>query len=445
MKTTKKWSAYNHFYANGDNSILYNCGSDTVIVLLPQIRQLIDRHIDDLPSLENIHPSLYRFLCEKDMIIDADACEKDLVIEAWRKEETNPETFTMTINPTLDCNLRCWYCYEEHCATMNMAPETVEAIKRLIDRKTTEPQLERLNVGFFGGEPLMKYKQVVAPVLNHARKQCDRYDKQLGILFTTNAVLLTEKVIEELKVLSKNIPVFLQITLDGNREAHDQTRCNPSGGKTFDIILRHIHLAIKAGMEVSVRFNYTNRNISTFADVLQEFEQLEKSEKELISFDFQPVWQDTPSPKSKEQAKRLITTFSQAGLKVIEQKDISTTHCYADHENSIVINYTGELYKCTARNFSPETREGILSPDGELEWGERYKKRMSIKYGTALCQTCRIYPICHGGCSQSKLEGFTGCKFGYTEQDKSEILRKRMMWILEHPDVEYQTNCEGEA
>lgn len=434
-----KWSRYNTSFPNGDQTIYYNCASDTVMAVLPQIKELLDRNADTPDALADIHPPLYRFMVEKGFLIDAGIDELQALLERWTKKETDRSSFTLTVNPTLDCNLRCWYCYEAHKAGMDMSSETVEAVKRLIDRKMAESELERLNIGFFGGEPLMRFNDMVHPILFHAQQMCDQYGKKLGVRFTTNGVLLTEKVLSRLVPFNKDYPVFLQITLDGNRELHDQVRVGVGRGKTFDLIVRHIRAALQAGMELNVRFNYTAANVDSFGDVLSEFENLSVAEKDRLTVDYQPVWQDGTRPEADAKAERQAERYSACGLHTAENKTISPTHCYADFENSIVINYTGDLYKCTAREFHPQLREGVLSPDGQLLWNNRYRKRMAIKHGTPLCHACRIFPLCHGGCSQTKLERAVSdvCYYQYSEADKDALLRRRGEWILRHPEVSY--------
>lgn len=437
MKTRQKWSIYNYMSQHNQNIILYNVASDTVIALLPQIKELLDKYRENPEDLEEIHPPLYRFLTEKAFIINQEDEASQLLIDSWKKEETNPEIFSVTINPTLDCNLRCWYCYEKHHAHMNMEPEVVESIKKLLENKIKDPLLKQLNISFFGGEPLMKYKEVVRPIITHAKTFCDQFQKKLSIRFTTNGVLITPAMINELEPFNKKHPVFFQITLDGNREVHDETRHNQGGGKTFDTIIKHIKELLDAKMEVNIRFNYTARNIDTFSDVLKEFEQLSDSQKGMALFDFQQVWQDKETSVTNEKVKNIVTHYHNAGLRTTETKSIRKIHCYADYENSVVINYTGDLYKCTARDFSPETKEGVITTDGQLAWNARYQKRMAIKYGTTLCQACRIYPICHGGCSQSKMERSGKCPHHYTEQEKEDILEQRMQWVLQNHDVSF--------
>ena len=78
--------------------------------------------------------------------------------------------------------------------------------------------------------------------------------------------------------------------------------------------------------------------------------------------------------------------------------------CYADNYNQAVINYNGDVYKCTARNFSSERPLGHLNSLGIIEWDtDEIKKRLSLKIPTK-CRYCKLLPICPGICSQKLFE-----------------------------------------
>ena len=84
------------------------------------------------------------------------------------------------------------------------------------------------------------------------------------------------------------------------------------------------------------------------------------------------------------------------------------------------------------RDFTPERAEGRLLPDGRIETNERYARRMDVRAGNAACRACRVFPLCHGGCSQMKLEyEGTGCLKGYSEERKEEMLRGRLLYVAE--------------
>ena len=114
-------------------------------------------------------------------------------------------------------------------------------------------------------------------------------------------------------------------------------------------------------------------------------------------------------------------------------KYIDASRCYADKDNHISVNYNGDLYKCTARDFTPDNREGRLEPDGTLAWNDRRALRDRIRYGNETCRACRIFPLCHGGCSQFKLDsmGRSGCIRGYTPAFRQKIIEDRIDYLLE--------------
>lgn len=68
------------------------------------------------------------------------------------------------------------------------------------------------------------------------------------------------------------------------------------------------------------------------------------------------------------------------GFYVNEVRAVSPSRCYGDHANHFIVNYNGDLYKCSARDFTKENREGVLTSDGDLEWNEkgRYEKESNM-------------------------------------------------------------------
>lgn len=331
----------------------------------------------------------------------------------------------MIINPTLGCNLRCWYCYEEHEKKPMMNTNTIEAICHLIEKKAIQPEMKSMNVSFFGGEPLLGFKNVVVPILTFAVEKCRKNKLSLNSSFTTNGVLLTKQVLTTLEQLGLSSPATFQISLDGNRDYHNRSRIGANHEPTYDTIIRNIIEAAKRKHTVSVRLNYTAGNAQTFVDVLEDFCELSRETKRFINFNFQQIWQDQ-SNDIHERIDELKNIFRKEGF-FVESDYISHRHCcYADKENNVVINADGNVFKCTARDFLPSNKEGYLSNDGEIVWNERFSKRMSAKYSNKTCLNCKILPICNGGCSQSKLESMQNdyCFRNMDERDKEDLIIK---------------------
>ena len=428
-----KFSIYNEFFETRTQSVLYNCFTDELIVLLPEVLELILNSQSNFDTLSQTHPDLYKTLIKKGMLIDDNTDESKNVIETWKKTDINEEKFHITINPTLDCNLKCWYCYEKHSALSVMSAKTKDSIKKFINNKVKDNKIKFLRIDFFGGEPLMYFYETVLPILDYAKQRCIDLNKKLAIGFTTNAVLITEDIISELKKYKIHYPPFFQITLDGNRSFHNSTRYMKDGSPTYDIIINNIKKCAEAGFKVLIRFNYTNENAISTIDVIDEFQNCDSEIMKNITFSFHQVWQNRHCLKTEKSVTEIKNIYRKKSLNVSHSPTIEKFRCYADKTNHVVINYNGDLYKCTARDFTKENREGVLNEDGILEWNDKYRKRMEIVNGNnTICRKCSIFPICAGQCSQKRLEyNFNECIMKYSKEDKKELIRNRIKMLFD--------------
>ena len=155
--------------------------------------------------------------------------------------------------------------------------------------------------------------------------------------------------------------------------------------------------------------------------------------KEVFSVKFEHVWQDGKNlSKSKPLMQKIRNNFEAAGFDV-GSDDVHFHHvCYADSPRHAVINYNGDVFKCTARDFATESREGRLNNEGRIEWNEKFFQRMAIKYSNEACRNCVILPICNGSCTQNKIEAGlkNTCFLSMTEDAKQDYLKARVNEII---------------
>lgn len=427
-----KLNKFTNFIVDGDNTILFNLQTEAFIVLNHELSEIVSTCKDDIETLKDKHSELFRQMLEKEFIIPSERDEVASLIAEWERQDNVPSYFGMIINPTLGCNLRCWYCYEEHDKEKMMDAKIVNAICRLIEKKVALPQMKNLNVSFFGGEPLLGFNDVVLPILSYAANKCEEHGLDLSSNFTTNGVLLTDAVLTEVERVGLARPATFQISLDGNRNYHNHSRIGVNREPTYDIIIKNIIEAANRQHTVSVRLNYTAGNAQTFVDVLDDFSKLPVETKKYIVFNFQQIWQDQAND-IHERIEKLKDIFKNEHFAVDSDRVNHRHCCYADRENHVVINSDGNIFKCTAREFVPQNREGYLSEDGEIILNDRYKKRMAVKYSNPACLKCKVLPICNGGCSQGKLERnqSDGCYRNMDEREKEELiircLRERIL------------------
>lgn len=426
-----KQSKYNCILQDNTGMVIYNAATDQLVALTPQLANIFNESKAAPEKIKAQHAELYDHLLQKGIFVCDDADETEAYIRKREEYERSSGEYTITINPTLACNMSCWYCYESHKNMPAMSADVKQSVLLLIDKLLADNKLKKLNLSFFGGEPLLYFDKVVVDIVNHAKMQCKAFDAKLSIHFTTNAYLLTDSVLKQLEGLD----VSFQITIDGGKQVHDSVRKTKGGEPTYARIVEHIHQTLSHGFPVGVRFNYTAKSIPSFIDVVKDFSHLQQEQKQLVNFTFQRVWQDNEGDASQveQQVEHIERAFEQAGLFVNNAKSYIVPYCYADGVNTAVVNYNGDLFKCTARDFAPKSKEGTLAADGTLRWNERLRKRMSIRHGSDTCLQCRIYPICHGGCSQMKLEapdGISSCPKGYDDDKIQEIMEGRALYLL---------------
>lgn len=428
-----KRSKYAFIVKRDSTFILYNCWYETLVAIEEPLKELFEQ--DSVDKIAEVHPQFYDYLVKKKFIISDEINEFEEVVDRWKQMDTDESILSITINPTMNCNMSCWYCYEKHDKETFISEELNSAIMKLIEQKNNQFQLKELNIGFFGGEPLLAFNKAVFPLLTKIRELCQIHTISMGANFVTNAYLLTDEVVNKLSDLHLNKPICFQITLDGNEKFHNEVRHTATGSGSYTKIISHLKNVLRHNMLVILRFNCTIKNIKSFIDVLSDLHDLSDEEKKNLVIDLQHVWQDVvlSKPEFESLQNEIRTYFRKEGFNVKELKHIDTSRCYADKDNHFVINYNGDLYNCTARDFNSKNKEGVLSEDGILEWNNKKDLRTSIKYGNETCHICKIYPLCHGDCSQFKLEceNKTGCIRNYSEEYKIKIVEDRVDYLLE--------------
>lgn len=360
----------------------------------------VSEQLKDAPLIKEKHLKLYRDMVKRGFYVADNTNEFQKLKNYCEEILRDARSFFLIVNPTINCNLSCWYCYEKHEAS-KMNEETFQNVSSFIKNKI-ESGIEAFTLGFFGGEPLMMYKSIVKPLVDYTYNVCRHEGVRFGIAFTTNGTLLTKSMIEELCRYST--PSF-QITLDGNEGFHNKVRYFANQKGTYSLIMQNIKMLLEHDCHVRLRINYTKDNVKTLHEILQDAISLYGEHKNRIEFDFHRVWQDRDQervlPEIKVYADEL---FEKGFMAFYDEYNGIRNACYADKMNTAVINYNGDVFKCTAKDFTKENREGVLLNGGEIKWENSQEYRMSLKLKNPKCHHCSIAPMCGGGCSRYILE-----------------------------------------
>lgn len=107
--------------------------------------------------------------------------------------------------------------------------------------------------------------------------------------------------------------------------------------------------------------------------------------------------------------------------------------CICDYVLSFVLNYNGDIFKCTARDFNNTHKMGHLHHDGNVVFNNSYQKRY-LSLNKPICYTCKVLPICPVY-SQAMFETITNiCPININSKMEEEIITDffKDSYIIQH-------------
>lgn len=144
-------SRYNNYIRLTDSRVLgYNAFRRRFVVLDEDVYAALSED----STLSRLSEERIAELRKGGFIIEDDLDELDVLDNEIEKNNFSESYYELHVNPTLDCNFRCWYCYEQHQAGSELGGEVLGRLRRHLDRKLTSP-VEDFMLSFFGGEPLL--------------------------------------------------------------------------------------------------------------------------------------------------------------------------------------------------------------------------------------------------------------------------------------------------
>lgn len=403
----KRWlsSRYNIRAKTADGSLLlWNTYSGSMNIfkpeLAPKIKPLLSRK-----GVQGTEEGVIAYLAKRGYLVPESSDEFLRVQKAFGDQQYRTDIFELILMASEDCNFRCKYCYEKFLRG-TMRPEVRQGVKNMLLKRV--PSLTRLNVEWFGGEPLYGRRAIedLAPFL---QKTALENDLQFFSSMTTNGYLLTEDVADRL--LDWGIKTY-QITLDGPPEIHDCMRPTRDGNGTFETILENLKSMARRDQEfhITIRVNYDNTNYPLMNGFLEQLSHhFGGDERFYLSFHAVGRWGgenddqlDVCGEKTSILALReMRREASKRGLSVstLKQVRFGGAVCYAARPYNFVIGADGKIMKCTIVLDNQENNiVGHLQEDGEYKLHEDH---MALWTEPAFqrdeqCQKCTVLPLCQG-------------------------------------------------
>jgi len=427
-----KSSKYNISTTNPDTgeTILFNTlyGSTAIIEAenAPITMELLDNPNDTPDNKELL--KLLEYLIANKYIISDDIDEIEIIKNRKSHGIADNNRLDVIIMPNLDCNFACPYCYEKHSHANRMADHLETSIINWLTKVIPNYKVVMLN--WFGGEPLLSYKRIIS-IGSSALKICRGNNVKLLSNITTNGYLFSDKIIKKLI----GIRIFsYQITIDGPPEIHNKTRVLKNGKGSFDRIYNNVISLAEQDERVSIslRVNYNHHNINYIPDILTLFPEKIRKQLRIV---FEPIFGDEELSATNNLSSAVISQTITEYYKLAEAMGYDVrlggigvgklVYCYAERENQFIVNYNGDVFKCSVTDFSPSSRVGHIHSDGYFvrdkdNWNAWFK----MKLFEEKCETCTFLPLCMGGCRKDRIEnGTTGSYCNLVPSNTSHTLK----------------------
>jgi uncharacterized protein len=425
-----KASAYNFALPTSENSwLLFNARTGSMMDLTgPDSHALAQSltgqdHEDEIA----VDSRSLELLTAQEFVLE-DFFDELAAIQRMHWEARRNAPVVVTITTTLDCNLGCFYCYEER------SPDSLDArdiplILRSIAGLLEGSSRRSLHVDWYGGEPTLNL-----PFLEQASRAIQDFCSTLGVRYSASIISNGTAWPEDVEEFIERHRIRqAQITFDGLRENHNHrrrfTRKDDRERSSFDeaatLVSRLVHVC-----RVDIRYNVDNRNQADFIPFV-EFALAQGWFHAKIRATFQPARVAAYTEKSRfveriglpdDEFHRLKKRASSLlPPEAMEEPETpsgyaapKTSVCAALSNNAIVIGADRRTYRCGLQVSEIQRSVGTLdretfrilnnesSTTDERWWVEFDPTQL------ATCSVCSFLPICMGGCPKKQLEKDTG-------------------------------------
>lgn len=373
------------------------------------------------------------FLKERGFLIEENYDENKCFTALYR-DHFKGNSLELILMPTLRCNFSCIYCFEDTKKSGFMTNSKQDRLIKFIRDYMGMYELRKLRVSWFGGEPLLA-QRVIDNVTNKIKRSFEElkldFENSYYASLVTNGSLLTDVVIEKLP--EWNIK-FVQITIDGDPEVHNERRPFKNGNPSFDIVFGNFLNLLECikseklkNVGVSLRINFS---LDVKDKVTHILDMIPNSLRDCISsVSFKHYFSPSSSWVKGGDEKRIsdkalrdycsideveselsFTAFKKGYKSVKFEMTRAISTCGADTLHHFEIDPDLNIYKC---NVSV----GVLPPVGYIdeEGGAKFDMKELTRWlgldplEDEKCKECKLLPVCGGGCPFARVLGKRGC------------------------------------
>lgn len=409
-----KVSRYTFLINHNEKYYLYNTLSNALLEIDAELYSFLDnckKNNQKINSLEDIVSLLKkdRFITENDE--DEFLLYKSILLSI-RGEKDN---MSLTVAPTMDCCFNCHYCFEKSKRPTYMSDDVINGI---VNHISNIKGIKRLDLTWFGGEPLMAVPEM-EKLYRKIRQKMKKIEFNSCVI--TTGFHLTEDNIKALQRLKIN---RIQITLDGLKDSHNKIKFTEGCDDAFSAVLENIERTCQLAPEIhiAIRTNLTKENANEYQELQQMIMKRFAGKNLFIAPAFVMDRDDcgrTVSHNlfSKSEYSKYILRLAGNGIDTpqVRYPENLFNECAIRNPYSFSFDPEGYVYKCWEHIGNTKYAIGKISKNGIIEDINQTLLNRQM-YGAdpledTVCRKCPYLPICHGGCPIQRIENkFEGGK-----------------------------------
>jgi uncharacterized protein len=263
-----KPSRYNRVVKHGNRWLLFNGVSSALMqveaVTMDKLRPVLsDKACCSLEDLKN--SGLQQFadpLLKGHYLVEECVNELEFLRERFRSAQFQ-DPVTVTIATTLDCNLGCYYCYEERDRTYLNTQTCGRIFDHVAGLMRTSPD-KKLYVSWYGGEPMMN-SQAIEYLSEHFLRLCDDNGYRYCAHMVSNGTCWPDSPDACVDFVTRHKIKHVQFTFDGLHKNHNNRRhylkVDPSQPSSFETLCKTVN-SLVGKTAIYLRLNVDRGNIS---------------------------------------------------------------------------------------------------------------------------------------------------------------------------------------
>ena len=341
-------------------------------------------------------------------IVDAQKDELATVRIERAKAKFGGDALLLTIAPTLGCNMRCPYCFENKNGKRMSAEIQSQVLEFVKAKLNADKNVRAVSVSWYGGEPLLEKKTIYA-LSKELIQICNDRGLNYSATVITNGALLD---LETANMLFHECKVKrAQITIDGMPEKHNKRRIFADGTGSFDLIIKNIE-ACRSFFPISVRVNVDQSNIDD-VEPLAKFLLEEKGWTDNPRVYIAPVTnydegcKDAPCLQMesfadvKREFEKVLYSYNRNLVSPSFFPGRKSVFCGGECVNNYVIDPEGYFYNCWVVIGEKERASGHISKPFLIN--TEYSSWILSDLPKE-CEACEYLPMCMGGCPYFRVE-----------------------------------------